>query len=185
MIDIQRYSSCNAETWDSFVKASKNGTFLFHRGYMDYHADRFTDHSLMIYNGARLAAVLPANVNGDCVTSHAGLTFGGLVTDARMTAAKMLAVFEAVREALKQSGIARLVYKPVPHIFHAYPAEEDLYALFRAGAKLVQRDLASALSLEAPLRWSKGRVYAVKQAEKAGLRAEETRDVPTFMGLLR
>lgn len=185
MLAVRRYSPSDLRAWDQFIAGAKNGTFLFHRGYMDYHADRFTDHSLMIYDDGRLIAVLPANSSDDCVTSHAGLTFGGLVTDARMTAAKMLDVFDAMREQLKQSGIVRLVYKPVPHIFHAYPAEEDLYALFRAGASLVQRDLASALSLKAPLRWSKGRTYAVKLAEKSGLRVEETRDVATFMGLLR
>ncbi len=185
MIAVRRYSPSQLPDWDRFVAGAKNGTFLFCRGYMDYHADRFTDHSLMLEDEGRLIAVLPANVSGDCVTSHAGLTFGGLVTDRQMTASKMLEALEAVRAHLKQSGIARLVYKPVPHIFHAYPAEEDLYALFRTGAVLVQRDLASVLSLKAPLRWSKGRAYAVKQAEKAGLSVEETRDVTTFMALLR
>ena len=36
-----------AREWDAFVGASKNGTFLLTRPYMDYHADRFTDHSLI------------------------------------------------------------------------------------------------------------------------------------------
>ena len=185
MIAVRRYGPSDLPDWDHFVAGAKNGTFLLCRGYMDYHADRFTDHSRMFHDEERLIAVLPASSSGDCVTSHAGLTFGGLVTDAHMTATTMLAVFDAMRAKLKQDGIARLVYKPVPHIFHAYPAEEDLYALFRAGASLVQRDLASVLRLEAPPRWSKGRAYAVKQAEKAGLRVEETRDVATFMELLR
>ena len=128
MLSVRRYAAANQREWDSFVAGAKNGTFLFLRDYMDYHADRFADHSLMIYENGRLGAMLPANVIDDCVTSHGGLTFGGLVTATRMTAAKMLAVFETMRAMLKEAGIARLVYKPVPHIFHAYPAEEDLYA---------------------------------------------------------
>jgi hypothetical protein len=41
------YHAEDLETWNRFNQASRNGTFLFDRGYMDYHADRFTDASLM------------------------------------------------------------------------------------------------------------------------------------------
>ena len=45
------------------MKVSKNGTFLFLRAYMDYHSDRFHDHSLMFHNEkGKLIAVLPANI---------------------------------------------------------------------------------------------------------------------------
>ena len=45
------YSINRKEVWDQFVAQSKNGTFLFQRNFMDYHADRFFDCSLMIYDG--------------------------------------------------------------------------------------------------------------------------------------
>ena len=62
MISICRYTQNKQTEWDDFVKVSKNGTFLFLRSYMDYHSDRFQDHSLMFYNEKnRLIAVLPAN----------------------------------------------------------------------------------------------------------------------------
>ncbi|MDO4958531.1 MAG: GNAT family N-acetyltransferase [Prevotellaceae bacterium] len=62
MISICRYTQNKQTEWDAFVKVSKNGTFLFLRAYMDYHSDRFTDHSLMYYNEkGKLIAVLPAN----------------------------------------------------------------------------------------------------------------------------
>ena len=62
MISICRYTQNKQTEWDDFVKVSKNGTFLFLRAYMDYHSDRFQDHSLMFYNEKnRLIAVLPAN----------------------------------------------------------------------------------------------------------------------------
>ena len=49
MFEIVRYTAEKADEWNAFVAESKNGTFLFNRGYMDYHADRFVDHSLMFY----------------------------------------------------------------------------------------------------------------------------------------
>ena len=48
MIEIVRYTPGKASEWDAFVRKSKNATFLFYRGYMDYHADRFEDFSLML-----------------------------------------------------------------------------------------------------------------------------------------
>ena len=50
MIEIRRYSNTDKPIWDDFVKWSKNATFLHLRDYMDYHADRFDDFSLMAFN---------------------------------------------------------------------------------------------------------------------------------------
>ena len=79
MFEIVRYTPGHIAEWNQFVEASKNGTFLFDRRYMDYHADRFNDFSLMFYLGSRLLAVLPAHVVGDTLCSHNGLTYGGLL----------------------------------------------------------------------------------------------------------
>ena len=44
MFDIIRYTADRELEWNDFVGQSKNATFLFYRGYMDYHADRFADY---------------------------------------------------------------------------------------------------------------------------------------------
>jgi len=49
MFDIIRYTSEKVQEWNAFVATSKNGTFLFNRGYMDYHSHRFEDCSLMFF----------------------------------------------------------------------------------------------------------------------------------------
>src|SRR5690554_7460146 len=59
--EIRKYSSADASLWDAFVKSAWNGVFLFERGFMDYHADRFEDFSLLAFSGDKLKAVLPAN----------------------------------------------------------------------------------------------------------------------------
>ena len=61
MFEIIRYTPDRKDEWNLFVAQSKNGTFLFFRDYMDYHADRFCDHSLMIYLDGNIYALLPAN----------------------------------------------------------------------------------------------------------------------------
>src|SRR5215469_11873946 len=90
------YTDAQKRTWDDFVRRSKNGTFLFLREYMDYHRDRFVDHSLvMSLDDGDLLALLPGNRVGATLVSHGGLTYGGFITDVRMKAAAMLEVFES------------------------------------------------------------------------------------------
>ena len=79
MITIRRYNSGDSVTWDAFVDASKNGTFMLKRGYMDYHADRFEDYSLLFYNDDELVALLPASIHELELRSHGGLTYGGMI----------------------------------------------------------------------------------------------------------
>jgi hypothetical protein len=185
-VNVVRYDAGRAREWDEFVARAKNGHFLFRRGYMDYHADRFPDASLMFYDGAgRLVALLPATPRdeGRTLASHAGLTFGGVVSSDSMKAALMLELFDAMREHLRAAGCARLVYKAVPHIYHRAPAEEDLYALFRAGARLSRRDLSSAIEMNSRLPLSKGRKYSIKLAERSGVEVSESTDFETFMAI--
>jgi hypothetical protein len=93
----------------------------------------------------------------------------------------MLDVFGALADHLKERGVAKLVYKAVPHIYHRLPAEEDLYALFRCGARLFRRDISSTVDLAARLPFSKGRRWSIKQAQKAGLAVERSQDFRAFM----
>jgi len=44
-----RYSSDKKQIWNDFNRSAKNPLFMFDRDYMDYHSDRFKDHSLMFY----------------------------------------------------------------------------------------------------------------------------------------
>ena len=48
MFSIHPYTPTDRPAWDEFVRRSRNGVFLFERAYMDYHADRFEDASVII-----------------------------------------------------------------------------------------------------------------------------------------
>lgn len=65
MFEIKRYSEADKEVWNVHVEQARNATFLLNRSYMDYHSDRFHDHSLMIFRNGKLYALLPANEAGD------------------------------------------------------------------------------------------------------------------------
>lgn len=184
IIEVAPYEPGRKREWDDFVGGARAGVFLFRRDYMDYHADRFPDASLMFTGeGGRPVALLPATRRGEVLASHAGLTFGGIISDAGMKIGPMLEVFDAMAGHLRAAGVAKVIYKAVPHIYHRVPAEEDLYALFRHGARLFRRDLSSAVDARARLPFSKGRRYAAKLARKGGLEVRPSDDFETFMAI--
>ena len=178
---IEEYAPDRREVWDAFVSRAKNGVFLFDRAYMDYHSERFRDASLLVYEDDRAIALLPASAHGERVVSHGGLTFGGFLTDERMRTATMLGVFERACEHLRDRGFRHLVYKAIPHIYHSMPAEEDLYALFRADASLTCRAVSTTIRTAARPKVTKGRKWAIKRARTLGVRVERSIDFEAFM----
>lgn len=187
MYEIIRYTHDRQPEWDVFVRSSRNGTFLFERGYMDYHADRFTDCSLMCYREGRLVALLPANwaEMERTVYSHQGLTYGGLLMGDGLTSVRVLELFDLLCHWMRQElGAVRFVYKPIPYIYNRCPSEEDLYALFRLGASLTARALSSTIDMSHRLPMSKGRKSTVKQALAQGVTLRESQDYPAFWLIL-
>lgn len=184
MLAVRPYVPADAGVWDAVVGRSRNGNLLHRRGYMDYHADRFVDCSLIVERNGEAVAIFPADIRGELVTSHGGLTYAGLISSHALRAESTLAVFEQMADAYRALGVQRIVYKAVPHVFHAYPAEEDLYALQRMGARLVRRDLSSVIALQEPFRFTEPRRRAVKKAARAGISLHAGADPASFHALL-
>ena len=185
MFEIRRYTPDKADEWNQFVTNSKNGTFLFDRRYMDYHSDRFEDFSLMFYREGRLYALMPANRKGDIFLSHAGLTYGGLVMDAKTTAAATVQLFQEMNDYLRGEGFRQVLYKCIPWIYHQLAAEEDLYAIARTcDARLQERDLGTAIIQRNTIRWERVRRRALKRAVEAGVSVEVSEDYVGFWEVL-
>ena len=185
MLDIRRYTLDKADEWNAFVAQSKNGTFLFDRRYMDYHSDRFTDCSLMVYRRRQLWALLPANRVGETVYSHQGLTYGGLVIGSKATAAEVCEAMQAINDILHGEGVKRVVYKAVPYIYESLPADEPLYALTEVcRAQLVWRDIASVLDVDAALPLTELRRRGRRKAQNQGVTVRYSDDFAAFWQLL-
>jgi len=181
MISVEKYHPDDKQMWDNFVKNSKNGIFLFLRDYMDYHSDRFKDFSIIFRRNGNIIAMMPGNIDGNTLYSHAGLTFGGIVTNMKFKTGLMLKIFDVMKEYLKEQGIDNLYYKAIPHIYHDLPSEEDLYALHYNNAKLVRRDVSSAIYLNGKLNMSRGQRRNVKKCQKAGIEVKRSYDFKKYM----
>lgn len=174
---IRAYEPERASAWDDLVSRSCNGTFLHARRFICYHGDRFRDRSLVIEDRrARFAGVFAAAEDpGDpgIVVSHPGLTYGGIVHDGSLRGASMLGALEGIAAHYSELGYKRLRYKAIPAIYHSAPADDDLYALFRLGARRYRSDLSATIDLANRGPVEQRRLRSRRRAEAAGVRTEQ------------
>lgn len=181
---LNRYRPDMKGQWNDFIGMAKNGNFLFFRDYMDYHSDRFVDHSLMFYLNRELIGCLPATRMGRTLHSHRGLTYGGLVMHPDIRLQAVLAITKRLATHLRDSGLDGLVYSPMPHIYHRLPAEEDLEALAKLGVQIVDSKAISVLRVgDHRDLFSNNRLRDVARFRKLGLTVVRSNDFAAFMTL--
>ena len=77
------------------------------------------------------------------------------------------------------------MYKAIPWLYHQQPAEEDLYAIYRTtNAKLVARDISTAVRLDMPLAYNEMRNRGIKKALHHGIMVEESNRWTDFWEVL-
>jgi GNAT superfamily N-acetyltransferase len=173
VIAVEAYDASFADAWDDLVGRAANGTLLHTRRYLGYHGDRFADRSLVVLSDGKPVAVVPAALDPDdasCVVSHPGITYGGIVHLPSFRGTGVADALDACRAAW---AAERVVYKPVPPVFHRALAQDDLWALFLAGATRTRCDLSWAVDLTGPMTWTGNRRRA---AAKAAAEVEVSRD---------
>ena len=177
---VRLYQGNDYQDWNAFIDQAKNATFLFHRDFMDYHSDRFQDYSLIVLDGEKWVAVLPANVVGDEVFSHQGLSYGGLVYNEKVKLASVISIFKSVLSFLNENKMEKLQLKLIPSIYYQKPAEELNYALFLADAQLIRRDSMAVIDLSKKFLIANGRKEGIKKGLKNKLEIREVDDFEEF-----
>lgn len=186
-MQIVRYTASYKSQWDDFVRGAKNATFLFLRDYMEYHADRFVDASFLFFEQEKMVALLPACIDEKEATlySHKGLTYGGLILSNKSSTPQVLHLWETfLQQIATDGGIKKVIYKPIPHIYHLQPAEEDLYALFRSNAQLSARAVSSVIELDRLLTPQMLRKRGAKKANRLGVTLHQVEDCTAFWQVL-
>ena len=186
-MEIRRYNREQAKEWNKFVSESKNGTFLLDRNFMDYHANRFVDASLMMYDEKeRLVAVLPANYEEDIQTvySHHGLTYGGLIMSRRISTLEVMEAMKLACQYYAGLGAKKIYYRPIPYIYNRYPSQEDLFFLFRNHATLEARNLSQTIYIPDAIKMNELRRRCIKKSMKSGNTISMETDVTVFWHIL-
>jgi hypothetical protein len=171
---VEPYTPAQAATWNALIAASTNGTFLFARTFLDYHQDRFEDHSWLVWQGATLRAVFVAAVartttEPTTLLAHPGLAYGGLVTVTGVKYAETAAMLELLRVAWRAVGFRQLLVRPVPRVFCRQFSENQVFWLHQQGAVLSNRELNSVLDLTQPVRIGTWRRGNLRKARRHGV----------------
>ena len=147
---------------------------------MDYHYDRFIDFSVMVYRDKELYALLPANVVGDKVISHQGLTYGSFILQDK---AKFFYAFEAFKAMLafyETEGINLLEIKVIPTFYNKIPADELDYFLYKANAQLLKKDVLMIIDYAEQISFQKNRREGINKALRSDLELKEDTNFKDF-----
>lgn len=177
---VKKYDQNDYKIWNDFIAQAKNATFLFHRDFMEYHKDRFEDFSLLVYQDEKLISILPANKVGNSLYSHQGLTYGGLVSTAKVKGEKVEAVLDAVLYFLKENSFETFYYKPIANFYFPDGNNEIDFFLFKRGAVLDRKEMNLAVNLELPLQISKSKLKHFRRIEDLDLDIMEEEDFNPF-----
>lgn len=175
-INVRPYNLIDANAWDDFSKDSLQSTLLHTRRFLSYHGERFTDCSLIIEDDGKWVGLFPAALSpsdSKLVVSHPGITYGGIIHQGSLRGERMIDALKMIRQHYASLGLANLLYKAVPKFYHRAPSEDDLYALFRIGAKRTRVDLSSTIDLQHRLPISERRRKCLKKAIKIGVEIVE------------
>lgn len=176
MITVITYSESLKEEWDKLVDRSQSPHFMLKRDYIEYHADRFVDASLIFFNEKQeVVAVLPGNIKDTSFYSHQGLSFGGLLYKKNLSVKEIEEIIcESKQYIHKSLGLSKMIYKKIPWIYSDVPTGSDEYLLIRDGAKLIRRDLTTTIDYSERLPAQKMRLRNAKKAEKNELIIRES-----------
>jgi hypothetical protein len=181
-------SEADKKAWADFVFAAKNSTFMLQRDFMDYHAHRFADHSLLIFDqNNQLAALLPAHQINNQLHSHQGLTYGGLILPFYSKIQTSIDIWQAIIDYCKTQNIAELYYKALPSFYQIQAANEEQYALFLQAAQIYRVDTAFVIDNRPPnsidtfdKNIQTRRKRAIQKAKKLNVVAEKAADCSQF-----
>lgn len=165
-MEVIKYDISWRQKWNDFIDNSKNGSFLFKRDFLEYHADRFKDFSLIVIDDKKIIALLPANIKDSILYSHQGLTFGAFIVGIEIKMPFILEAFKRMLKYLNDHGINKLIFKNIPYIYHSYPADEIEWALVCVKANLYRKDSTITIQNSTPLKYQDRRIRSIKKAHK-------------------
>lgn len=176
-LNVIRYDNSYKSEWNYFVKDAKNGTFLFHRNFMEYHEAKFIDYSLMFFSNEELVAILPANIVNDTVYSHQGLTYGGLIVKNKCKFTLYKELFFCLMRYFKKEQIRFFKIKPLPSLY-GDASNDELIFLQQFYSCTVEHNMGSVIYEKPEI--SKSIYRNARNAVKNGVEIRKSDDFEFF-----
>lgn len=143
---------------------------------MDYHKDRFDDHSLMIYEDETLVGIVPAHVKDNSFYSHRGLTYGIPVA----MCDKHKIVYDAILDYLKVTAFAKAEFNLLPDF---YNQDSDEILLSKLQASGFQKERVSNylfVDLQEELDFSPKKTVGYRNGKFEGFQIERNHHFKPF-----
>ncbi|MCH8555995.1 MAG: hypothetical protein LAT76_12615, partial [Schleiferiaceae bacterium] len=158
--------------------------FLFQRNYMDYHADRFEDQSLLLFIGDELVGVFPAALKLNDTTeviAHAGLTFGSFIVTDAISQEELNAVVATVFKTYKECGFDAVTLKLLPSVYQGVLAVVIKEIIKTQHKAIVETAHPTALiELNQSIKIQERRKRQQKKAIKLGVQLTVNNDFGSF-----
>jgi len=177
---VKLYQPQDFNLWNAFISVAKNATFLFHRNFMEYHAERFQEYSLLVFDVEKLVAVLPANRVGTTVFSHQGLSYGSIVVKDDIRIKEYVAIVKEIMKFLQSNGVENLEIKLLPKIYNETIADEMDYVAFLMQSSLFRTDVYLTMDMQNDYQPNRNRKRALKIASELGIEIKEEKNYDGF-----
>jgi len=151
-IRLVQYERGLAETWDTFIQDSVNGTLFHRQKFIGYHpAGRFEDCSLLFYDGNELLAVFPGALvqteNEKVLKSHPGTSYGGFVFAKKVSLKKMFETLECLHAFCREKSVVRIEFRSSERFFYQTALDQVEFALVHQGYERKEQELSTFFQL--------------------------------------
>lgn len=183
MLRIEKYTTKHKNTWNDFLTQSNINSFLFQRHFIEYHHQRFTDHSLLIFNEYdQLDALFPANEKKSVIYSHQGLSYGGVIFRKALRLIKATEIFKAILHYFKEHGFEGILYKKTPNFYYQTIDNQEKIILFRLQAKPIRQAINTVIDLR---HWTSEKMCSqrkrdIKKAQKTNIKCVKSKEYKIF-----
>lgn len=166
--------------WNNFVLNAVNATFLFHRDFIEYHGNRFTDASVLIFKSDTLVAICPANKIKTEWHSHQGLTYGGIVVGNDFNPVDFYVLIKELSCFLKSRDCQSLLIKAIPQFYGNDVLLKLRHQLIKHQAQTYRSDMVLALDYSQPLNIHKTKLKHYRRNLESGFVISEEEDFSSF-----
>ncbi|MBK9735173.1 MAG: hypothetical protein IPO92_09490 [Saprospiraceae bacterium] len=147
-MNVVRYHSELKDDWDKFVRNSNTPLFIFERTFIEYHGDRYLDHSLLVYKNGLLVAVQPACEIDFQLISHRGLPFSDVITKLRKEWFDIDDIINAILNYCRIKNIKKIEITLCPNMYKNVSSEETTYFLRKNDFVFCNQKLSAIISLK-------------------------------------